>query len=93
VRATNAGVPGNPVILPRALFAAARQLDGDTGARQLIEDSGLPLIDIEIGEAASLDVDTPELLARAGGQLPAAATPTSAHAAPSRARSSGNQPA
>ncbi len=93
VRATNAGVPGNPVILPRALFAVARQLNGDTGARRLIEDSGLPLIDIEIGEAASLDVDTPELLARAGGQLPAAATPTSAHAAPSRVRSSGNQPA
>lgn len=69
VRATHAGKRGNPVILPRALFPAVRSLDGDTGARHLVETSGLPVIDVELGEAASLDVDTPEAMALAGGRL------------------------
>lgn len=69
VRATHAGKRGNPVILPRALFGAVAGLSGDTGARHLIEASELPVIDIELGEAASLDVDTPEAMARAGGEL------------------------
>ena len=69
VRATHAGKRGNPVILPRTLFEAVARLEGDTGARHLVETSQLPVIDIEIGEAASLDVDTPEAMARAGGIL------------------------
>ncbi|MGV6875699.1 nucleotidyltransferase family protein [Pseudochelatococcus sp. B33] len=67
VRATSGGRRGNPVILPRALFAGIAELEGDVGARQLIADSGLPVIDIDLGAAAAIDVDTPEALQRAGG--------------------------
>jgi len=69
VRATHAGKRGNPVILPRSLFPAVAKLEGDTGARHLVEGSDLPVIEVEIGEAASLDVDTPEAMALAGGVL------------------------
>jgi molybdenum cofactor cytidylyltransferase len=69
VRACAHGKPGNPVILPRAVFAAASALSGDIGARHLIELSGLPVVDIDIGEHAALDVDTPEALSKAGGVL------------------------
>ena len=68
IRATHAGKRGNPVILPRSLFAAVATLEGDTGARQIVESSELPVIDVEIGAAASLDIDTPEALALAGGE-------------------------
>ena len=69
VRATHAGKRGNPVILPRALFEAVSALTGDTGARHVIEASELPVIDVELGAAASFDVDTPDAMARAGGRL------------------------
>lgn len=69
IRATHAGKRGNPVILPRALFLDINELEGDTGARQIIESAPLEVIDIELGPAASLDVDTPESLAAAGGVL------------------------
>lgn len=69
VRATHNGKRGNPVLLPQALFAEVASLQGDTGARQLVESSPLDVIDVEIGAAASVDVDTPEALARAGGKL------------------------
>ena len=67
VRATHAGKRGNPVILPRALFGAVADLTGDTGARHIVETAEIAVVDVEIGEAASLDVDTPEALALAGG--------------------------
>ena len=70
VRAMHGGKRGNPVILPASIFDQARLLTGDTGARHLVEMSGLPVIDIEAGDAALLDVDTPEALAAAGGRLP-----------------------
>lgn len=69
VRATHNGKRGNPVLLPRNLFSAVAQLQGDTGARHLIESEGGEVIDVELGEAASVDVDTPEAMARAGGVL------------------------
>ena len=69
VRAAAGGRPGNPVILPRPLIALAHTLGGDRGARRLIEESGLPVVDVEIGEAALVDVDTPQALAEAGGEL------------------------
>ena len=37
VRATHDGRRGNPVILPRALFPDVAQLEGDTGARHIVE--------------------------------------------------------
>lgn len=69
VRAVADGKRGNPVILPRATFPALMRLEGDIGARHIIETSGLPIIDVEIGAAAKLDVDTPEAVLAAGGVL------------------------
>lgn len=69
VRASHQGKRGNPVLLPRSLFAAIAQLEGDTGARHLVEAEGLDVIDVEIGQAASVDVDTREALEGAGGVL------------------------
>lgn len=69
VRATHGGKRGNPVILPRALFGAVEALKGDTGARAIVEGADLPVIDVEIGSAASVDVDTPEAMRSAGGVL------------------------
>lgn len=68
-RATHDGKRGNPVILPRALFGAVAQLEGDTGARYLVEAGLMPVVDVEIGEGAAIDVDTRDALESAGGVL------------------------
>jgi molybdenum cofactor cytidylyltransferase len=69
VRSSHQGKRGNPVILPRALFAAVARLEGDTGARHLVEAEGQVVVDVEIGEGAFVDVDTPDALRQAGGML------------------------
>ncbi|RJT37472.1 4-diphosphocytidyl-2C-methyl-D-erythritol kinase [Mesorhizobium waimense] len=69
VRAAHDGRRGNPVLLPRSLFPAIAHLEGDTGARHLVEAEGLDVIDVEIGEGAAVDVDTREALEGAGGVL------------------------
>ncbi|RST86320.1 4-diphosphocytidyl-2C-methyl-D-erythritol kinase [Aquibium carbonis] len=69
VRATFHGKRGNPVILPRALFADVEALTGDTGARHIVESGAADVVDVEIGEGAFLDVDTPEAMHAAGGVL------------------------
>lgn len=69
VRAVADGKPGNPVILPRSMFEDLSRLEGDVGARDLIKASGLQIIDVELGSAALMDVDTPDAIARAGGIL------------------------
>lgn len=69
VRAVSDGQRGNPVILPAATFEALKTLEGDIGARPVIESAGLAVIDVEIGPAARLDVDTPEAILAAGGIL------------------------
>jgi molybdenum cofactor cytidylyltransferase len=68
-RAVHEGKRGNPVILPKALFPAVDQLQGDVGARHLVESGDAPVVDVEIGEGAELDVDTPDAMQRAGGVL------------------------
>lgn len=67
VRACDGERRGNPVILPRSAFSEAMELSGDVGARALIESGSWPVIDVEIGPAARLDVDTPEAVRAAGG--------------------------
>ncbi|SMH27780.1 nucleotidyltransferase family protein [Mesorhizobium australicum] len=67
--ATAQGRRRNPVIIPRSLFEAVLSLDGDTGARRVLEVSGLPIHEVELGPAANFDVDTPETLAAAGGRF------------------------
>ena len=69
VRATHGGKRGNPVILPRALFPEVARLEGDTGARHIVESESNPVIDVEIGAGAGIDVDTPEAMRLAGGVL------------------------
>lgn len=69
VRAVSGGVRGNPVILPHQTFEALAQLEGDVGARQVIAESGLPVVDVDIGDAALLDVDTREAVLSAGGVI------------------------
>jgi molybdenum cofactor cytidylyltransferase len=69
VRAVAKGKRGNPVILPRSLAPALTRLVGDIGARHLIETSRLPVIDVDIGDAAHSDVDTPQEVVAAGGVL------------------------
>jgi molybdenum cofactor cytidylyltransferase len=69
VRSVSDGKRGNPIIIPRAAFPAVLRLEGDVGARALIESSGLPVIDVDIGPAAHLDVDTPDAVRAAGGVL------------------------
>ena len=69
VRAVADGKRGNPVILPRPTFEAVKSLEGDIGARPIIETAGLPIVDVEIGVGARLDVDTPEAVIAAGGIL------------------------
>ncbi|OLP52468.1 hypothetical protein BJF92_02505 [Rhizobium rhizosphaerae] len=67
VRATSEGRPGNPVILPRSLFPALAALTGDEGARRIIAATDIPVLAVELGPAAHLDVDTPQALVAAGG--------------------------
>ncbi|MDL2405728.1 molybdopterin-binding/glycosyltransferase family 2 protein [Rhizobium calliandrae] len=69
VRAVSRGKRGNPVILPHAVFDAVMRLEGDVGARHIIETAGLSVVDVDIGDAAHLDVDTPEAVLAAGGIL------------------------
>jgi molybdenum cofactor cytidylyltransferase len=61
--------PGHPVILPRCLYGALRNLRGDVGARDVIISSMIPVVLVEIGSAALQDIDTAEDLLAAGGHL------------------------
>ncbi|WP_117191204.1 NTP transferase domain-containing protein [Rhizobium terrae] len=69
VRSVSDGKRGNPIILPRIAYDAVLRLEGDVGARAIIETAGLAVIDVDIGPAAHLDVDTPEAVTAAGGIL------------------------
>ena len=69
IRASHNGKRGNPVLLPRSMFPELARLEGDTGARHLVEAGILPVVDVEIGEAAFIDVDTRDALESAGGVL------------------------
>lgn len=58
LRAVYDGQPGHPVVMPRALIPRAMELEGDAGARELLEDAGVRRV--EVGHLCRpLDVDTP----------------------------------
>ena len=58
---SEAGFPGNPVVLPRCLFSNVMELSGDTGARRIIRRQHDDLIAVVLpGDASNLDLDTPE---------------------------------
>ena len=69
VRAGFRDKPGHPVLFPKMLYEYLIALTGDVGARELIVDSKLRVVTIDIGPAALLDVDTPSAIVENGGVL------------------------
>lgn len=67
VVATAQGKRGNPVLLSSAFAADIAKLTGDVGAKHIVDANGHLVEEVEIGDAAAIDVDTPEALAAAGG--------------------------
>jgi molybdenum cofactor cytidylyltransferase len=67
--ATYHGQRRNPVLLGRTMWAAARQLDGDEGARVLMDEGAVEVDCTDTGSAA--DVDTLDDLREAERQLEA----------------------
>jgi molybdenum cofactor cytidylyltransferase len=68
---TRDGKRGNPVVWARRFFDELSKLKGDVGARHLIGANSEAVVEIAVDdEAAFLDIDTPEALAkaRAGGK-------------------------
>jgi molybdenum cofactor cytidylyltransferase len=63
------GKRGNPVLWSRRLFPELLAVAGDTGGRHLIGQNADAVAEVEIGPAVALDVDTPEALAAAGGEV------------------------
>ncbi len=57
------GRRGNPVLWSRRLFSELLTLEGDTGARQLIDRHAELVAEVPVdGSGAFLDIDTPEAL-------------------------------
>jgi molybdenum cofactor cytidylyltransferase len=57
---TDTGQPGHPVLFGRRFFELLQALEGDRGARSLIEDHPEFLVDVTLpGAAAATDLDTP----------------------------------
>ncbi|WP_279479702.1 molybdopterin-binding/glycosyltransferase family 2 protein [Aureimonas sp. SK2] len=71
VMATDQGRRGNPVILSTAFAPLVARLEGDIGARSIVQSNTDLLREVEIGRAASFDVDTPDLMLEAGGRFDA----------------------
>lgn len=67
--ATHAGQRGNPVLFDRIFFDRLARLDGDRGARGLVDDHAGLVGEVEIGAAAARDLDTRAALAEAGAHL------------------------
>jgi molybdenum cofactor cytidylyltransferase len=58
---TETGRPGHPVLFGRRFFELLRALEGDRGARALIEDYPDFVADVALpGGAAATDLDTPQ---------------------------------
>ena len=65
VLASSNGRRGNPVLWPSSYFPELTQLSGDIGAKHLIARYRDDVVDVEIGDAAAIDLDTPEAVAAA----------------------------
>ena len=68
IRAAHGAVPGNPVIIPRALFAAMAGLQGEGGGRAVLAASGLSERLVDIGPVALQDIDDPATYRRRTSQ-------------------------
>jgi len=56
------GARGNPVAWSSRLFPELRATEGDAGGRTLMSRYADAVVDVEIGEAAAMDADTPAAL-------------------------------
>ncbi len=62
---THQGQRGNPVLWSADFFAEIGQLDGDTGARHLLQQHADHVREVDLGtDAIAMDIDTPEALAK-----------------------------
>ena len=68
VVATANGKRGNPVLWARRFFKDLTSIQGDTGARHLIGANEALIAEVDIGDAATLDFDTPDALKAVGGE-------------------------
>lgn len=66
---TDAGKRGNPVLWSARFLDALTGIQGDTGARHLIGEYAEFVHEVEIGQAVSFDLDTPEQMKQAGGRF------------------------
>ncbi|HEY1897070.1 MAG TPA: NTP transferase domain-containing protein, partial [Terracidiphilus sp.] len=57
-----AGVQAAPAVFPRSTFAGLRALQGDRGARSVIESAPCPVVAMEF-PGGEVDIDSPEDLA------------------------------
>lgn len=64
VAATFAGERGHPVLFHRSVFPELLALDGDRGARAVVDRDPARAAFVELGVPHPIDVDTPEDLAR-----------------------------
>jgi CTP:molybdopterin cytidylyltransferase MocA len=67
--ATYGGVRGNPVLLARSLWAEADELEGDVGARQLMQRHAVVEVPCD-GTGTAVDVDTPHDLEQLNEEFP-----------------------
>ncbi len=68
---TSGGKRGNPVVWSSRFFPDLAAVQGDTGGRHLIGANPDAVVEVEIGRSVTLDIDTPEDLAAAGGVVEA----------------------
>jgi molybdenum cofactor cytidylyltransferase len=59
---TIAGKRGNPVVWSRRFFPDLASIEGDVGARHLIAGYQEAVVEVPTGNAALIDVDTPDAL-------------------------------
>ena len=65
VQAASHGKRGNPVMWASRYFDELCNISGDVGARHLIGEHSEHVIEVELGDSAAMDIDTPaELLAQ-----------------------------
>jgi molybdenum cofactor cytidylyltransferase len=60
VRPSYEGVPGHPVVISRFCFDAFSRLQGDTGARALLDAGGFRLRELNLTGPPPVDIDTRE---------------------------------
>jgi len=69
VAVTYADGRGHPVLFGAALFSALRSLEGDRGARVLLDGLGEALATVSMDGPQPIDVDTPDALGEVTAQL------------------------